>query len=70
LIFIFLEVVEDSNDDDQQLQMALQMSLDEIAMTKSRNVSKSTNDNETILLTKNIPENAILKTDIPLILPK
>lgn len=70
MIFIFLEVVEDSNDDDQQLQMALQMSLDEIALAKSRNVSKSTNDNETILLTKNIPENTILKTDIPLILPK
>ncbi|XP_060867309.1 ankyrin repeat and IBR domain-containing protein 1-like [Metopolophium dirhodum] len=66
----YSEVVEDSNDDDQQLQMALQMSLDEIAMTKSRNVSKSTNDNETILLTKNIPENTVLKTDIPLILPK
>lgn len=50
--------------------MALQMSLDEIAMAKSRNVSKSTNDNETILLPKNVPENTILKTDIPLILPK
>jgi len=50
--------------------MALQMSLDEIAMAKSKNVSKSKDDNETVLLSKNISENTILKTDIPVILPK
>jgi len=50
--------------------MALQMSLDEIAMAKSRNSSKSTDDSETNLLSKNIPENTLLKTDIPVILPK
>jgi len=63
-------VTEDSNDDDQQLQMALQMSLDEIAMVKSRNVSKSKDDSETVLSSKIISENTILKTDIPAILPK
>lgn len=63
-------MTEDSNDDDQQLQMALQMSLDEIAMVKSRNVSKSKDDSETVLSPKIISENTILKTDIPAILPK
>lgn len=63
-------MTEDSNDDDQQLQMALQMSLDEIAMVKSRNVSKSKDDSETVLSSKIISENTILKTDIPAILPK
>lgn len=63
-------MTEDSNDDDQQLQMALQMSLDEIAMVKSRNASKSKNDSETVLSSKIISENTILKTDIPAILPK
>jgi len=50
--------------------MALQMSLDEIAMVKSRNVSKSKDDSETVLSSKIISENTILKTDIPAILPK
>lgn len=50
--------------------MALQMSLDEIAMAKSRSLSKSIDENEKVILTKNITEDTILKTDIPVILPK
>jgi len=46
------------------------MSLDEIAMVKSKNVSKSKDNNETVLSSKIISENTILKTDIPAILPK
>lgn len=68
--FNFIEVIEDSNDDDQQLQMALQMSLDEISMAKSRNLSKSEDDSEIILPSKNIQEHVNIKTDIPVILPK
>lgn len=69
-MIFFLEVTEDSNDDDQQLQMALQMSLDEISMAKSKNLSTSEDNLETILPLKNVQENTSIKTDIPVILPK
>lgn len=69
-MIFFLEVAEDSNDDDQQLQMALQMSLDEISMAKSKNLSTSEDNLETILPLKNVQENTSIKTDIPVILPK
>lgn len=62
-------MVEDLNDDDQQLQMALQMSLDEISLAKSKNVLISENS-ETLLPLKNILKNANTKTHIPVILPK
>lgn len=71
LLNYFKEVIEDSNDDDQQLQMALQMSLDEIAMAKSRNLLKSDDDSEIVLHSKNVQEHTNTKTtDIPIILPK
>lgn len=60
---------EDSIDDDQQLQMALQMSLDEISMAKSRNLSKYEEESKSILpqtVQKIISKN----TDVPVILPK
>jgi len=68
-------MTEDSNDDDQQLQMALQMSLDEISMTRSRDLSKSEEEDEdyeeTIVLPKIVQEIAKnTKTDIPIVLPK
>jgi len=50
--------------------MALQMSLDEIAIAKSRDLSKSKDENKTVLLSNNIPDSTILKTDIPVVLPK
>lgn len=64
-------MTEDSIDDDQQLQMALQMSLDEISMARSRNVSKSEDDSETAIPSIHIQDNAAkIETDIPTILPK
>lgn len=69
-MFHFKESIEDSNDDDQQLQMALQMSLDEISMTKLRNISKSEDNSETNIPITNVQEITNNKTDIPLILPK
>lgn len=50
--------------------MALQMSLDEISMTKLRNISKSEDNSETNISIKNVQEITNNKTDIPLILPK
>lgn len=63
-------MIEDSNDDDQQLQMALQMSLDEISVAKSKNLLKSEDDTEMISPPINVQENTNIKTDIPVILPK
>lgn len=63
-------MIEDSNDDDQQLQMALQMSLDEISIAKSKDLLKSEDNSEIILPPTNVQENTNLKTDIPVILPK
>lgn len=62
-------MIEDSNDDDQQLQMALQMSLDEISMAKSKDLLKPEDDSQIISPT-NVQENTNIKTDIPVILPK
>lgn len=50
--------------------MALQMSLDEISMAKSRSILKSEEDSETILPSQNIQENTNKIIDIPTILPK
>lgn len=51
--------------------MALQMSLDEISMARSRNLSKSKNEPETIITPINIQDNSTKSdTDIPNILPK
>lgn len=50
--------------------MALQMSLDEISMAKSKNLSISKDNLETILPLKNVQDNTNIKTDIPVILPK
>lgn len=69
--FFFEEVIEDTNDDDQQLQMALQMSLDEISIAKSRSLSNKNEDNsETVLPPNNAQEESNTKTDIPVLLPK
>lgn len=59
---------EDSNDDDQQLQMALQMSLDEISMAKSRNLLKYEDKFKAIL--PRTVEEINSKTDTPVILSK
>lgn len=50
--------------------MALQMSLDEISMAKSKNILKYEEDSEIILPPTNVQENSNIKTDIPVILPK
>lgn len=66
----FIEPVEDLIDDDQQLQMALQMSLDEISMTKSRDISKTNDDSDRNMSVNSFQKNTDKKTDIPIILPK
>lgn len=63
-------MIEDANDDDQQLQMALQMSLDEISIAKSRSLTKKEDDSETVLPTNDVQEESNSKTDIPVLLPK
>lgn len=63
-------MIEDANDDDQQLQMALQMSLDEISIAKSRSLTKREDDSETVLPTNDVQEESNSKTDIPVLLPK
>jgi len=66
-------MTEDSNDDDQQLQMALQMSLDEISMARSRDLLKSEEEDfdEEMIVLPIIQEIAVnTKTDIPVVLPK
>lgn len=55
--------------------MALQMSLDEISIARSRNLSKSEEENEnyenTIVLPKIVQEISVnTKTNIPVVLPK
>jgi hypothetical protein len=50
--------------------MALQMSLDEISMAKSKNLSTSKDDLETVVPISNVQENTHIKTDIPVFLPK
>lgn len=50
--------------------MALQMSLDEISMAKSKNLSTSKDNLETVLPLSNVQENTQVKTDMPVILPK
>jgi len=70
IVLNFIESVEDLNDDDQQLQMALQMSLDEISIAKSKDTSKCDDDSDTVLPVNSFLENTNKKANIPVILPK
>ncbi|XP_050544960.1 ankyrin repeat and IBR domain-containing protein 1-like isoform X2 [Daktulosphaira vitifoliae] len=44
----YTDLLDDSTDDDCQLQMALQMSLDEISFAKSRDITKSESESKTM----------------------
>ncbi|XP_050420875.1 ankyrin repeat and IBR domain-containing protein 1-like [Adelges cooleyi] len=63
------DVLEDSIDDDQQIQMALQMSLDEISLAKTKDLSKSESETVTVS-SKTSRETANDLKNIPRLIPK